>query len=148
MTRHDRDGGQVGIKTQAAHNVGEINPACLDANPDFASFGLRVGRFFHLENFRRANLRDPNLSHDRDLGVPASSWKLYKNHLEDSRMTTNGSGRASPWSSPAGIGDGRASAAKRFHQMQRIDAGSATARTAEGRADRGIFEPARCFAFR
>ena len=59
-----------------------------------------------------------------------------------------GFGRRSPWSSPAGVGDGRASAAKRFHQMQRIDAGSATARTAEGRADRGIFEPARCFAFR
>jgi hypothetical protein len=27
------------------------------------------------------------------------------------------------------------------------DAGWATARTAEGRADRGIFEPARCFSF-
>src|SRR5260370_25829319 len=37
-----------------------------------------------------------------------------------------------PGSSPAGVGDGRASAAKRFHQMQRIDAGSPPARTAEG----------------
>src|SRR6516225_9879377 len=90
ITRHDRDGGQVRIKTQAAHNVGEIYPACLDVNPDFAGFGLRVGRFFHLENFRRANLRDPILPHDRALGVRASSRRLYKSHLEDSRMTTNG----------------------------------------------------------
>jgi hypothetical protein len=43
-----------------------------------------------LENFRWANLRDPNLPHDRDLGVRASSRKLYTSHLEDSRMTTNG----------------------------------------------------------
>src|SRR6516162_5367389 len=90
IAMHDRDRRQVGINTQAAHNVGEINPACLDANPDFAGLGLRVGRFFHLKNFRRANLRDPNLPHDRDLGVRASSRRLYKSHLEDSRMTTNG----------------------------------------------------------
>jgi hypothetical protein len=68
----------------------KLTPLCLDANPDFAGFGLRVARFLHLENFRRANLRDPNLPHDRDLGVRASSRKLYTSHLEDSRMTTNG----------------------------------------------------------
>src|SRR6516164_2663145 len=78
ITRHDRDRRQVGISTQAAHNVGEINPACLDTNPDFAGFGLWVGRFFHLENFRRANLRDPNLPHNSDLGVRAWSRNLYK----------------------------------------------------------------------
>jgi len=50
----------------------------LASTPDFAGFGLRVGRFFHLENFRRANLRDPNLPHDRDLGVSGFEPELYK----------------------------------------------------------------------
>ena len=63
VTRHDRHRRQIGIKSEAAENVCEINSTRLNANTNLSGFRFGVGRFPHFENFRWARFRDPDLPH-------------------------------------------------------------------------------------
>jgi hypothetical protein len=76
---HDRNGRQIRIYAHASHDVGEIDPARLDADADLAGLGRWIGGLFDLQHFRRAGACNPNLSHGDDpprLGV-LNQWAAF-----------------------------------------------------------------------
>ena len=55
--------GRSRIQPEAAHDVGEIDPARLDPYAQLACGRLRIVRLLEFKNFGRAGLRNPDLPH-------------------------------------------------------------------------------------
>src|SRR5215472_2466037 len=66
VARHNRNGRQIGIYAHAPHDIGEIDPARLDADADLSRVRRRIGGFFNSQYFRRPSACNPNLSHDNN----------------------------------------------------------------------------------
>ena len=54
---------QIRIETHPAHDVSEIDPACLDANARLARFRVGIGSLLEDERLGRPRLRNPDLPH-------------------------------------------------------------------------------------
>src|SRR5579864_9566710 len=88
VARYNRRGWQIGIYTHAPHDVGEIDPACLDADADLSRVRRGIGGFLDLQNFRRPSSGNPNLSHDDNSSPGCTS--LYGRHLSPTMIRKGG----------------------------------------------------------
>ena len=59
----DRNAWKVRIESEAAHDVGEIDAACLHPNAQLACGRMRVRRLLDEKNLGRASFRNPDLPH-------------------------------------------------------------------------------------
>src|SRR5215471_12724839 len=74
-----RHANHVGISAHAPHDVGEIDPARLDAYADLSRVLRRICGFFNSQYFWRPGACNPNLSHDNNSLLWRTS--IYGPHL-------------------------------------------------------------------